>query len=132
MPVSQASVIGDRSLLKQVRETGSIRLGVNQSQLEEVMQGSVWKNQLEATNVHTELEALKQKELQLWRRFCGRFGVDISEGNGLNKKTNTTHNRLMRVDSGCESRGSYSQRHEGSRRSVKGRERDEEKRREYS
>ena len=65
--------MGDRSLLKQAREIGSIRLHVNQKQLEEVMRGSVWKNQHEAANVHAELDGLRQKEQQLWRRFCGRF-----------------------------------------------------------
>lgn len=94
------------------------------------MHGSVWKNQHEAVNVHTELDVLKQKEQQLWRRFCGRFGVDIGEGNTM-KKQLALHDRLMRMESGYENR-THGQRHEGSRRSVKSRERDDERRRESS
>lgn len=130
VPISQSSVMGDRSLLKQAREIGSIRLHVNQKQLEEVMRGSVWKNQHEAANVHAELDGLRQKEQQLWRRFCGRFGVHIGEGNSM-KKQLASHDRLRRMESGYESK-THSQRHEGSRRSVKSRERDDERRRECS
>lgn len=95
--------------------------------------GDAWismEEQHEAANVHAELDGLRQKEQQLWRRFCGRFGVHIGEGNSM-KKQLASHDRLRRMESGYESK-THSQRHEGSRRSVKSRERDDERRRECS
>ena len=73
-------MLGDATALKEIREEGSVRLTVNREQLKEVMSGSLWKNQIHAEQVHNELEALKKRELELWRQICARYGYDIVDG----------------------------------------------------
>ena len=80
VPTSYTKVLGDATALREIREEGSVRLTVNREQLKEVMSGSLWKNQIHAEKVHNELEALKKRELELWRQICARYGYDIVDG----------------------------------------------------
>ena len=128
VPTSYTKVLGDATALREIREEGSVRLTVNREQLKEVMSGSLWKNQIHAEKVHNELEALKKRELELWRQICARYGVDLDKGNVL-KRPLTSQDRLKRTENGLESR--TSQRHEPVKRSGKTRERSEDRRREF-
>ena len=91
------------------------------------MRGGAWKTHREATAVRTELQSLRQKEQQLWKRFLARWGLTLPTEQPRGKKGNG--GSLYTRESSMYESGNTRLRESSSRRPAKSKEKEHEERR---
>ena len=90
------------------------------------MRGGAWKTHREAMAVRAELQSLRQKEQQLWKRFLARWGLTLPTEQPRGRKGNGG-SLYARESSVYE--GGTRLRESSSRRPTKAKEKESEERR---